>query len=252
MDIATIIGLVMAFGLVFLGMGAFAAAFVDLPSVLIVVGGTLGAIFVFFPLEQILGLGGVVRNVFFAKPRQVSTLIASIIDYAGRARREGILSLQNVANEIDDPFLVRGINLVVDGVEETVIEEILGTEIDFLEERHKSGADMLAAMGALAPAFGMIGTLIGLVIMLQNLQDTSSIGPAMAIALITTFYGALLANVVFIPFSGKLRLRSNQEMLLKRITLEGVLAISQGNNPRVVEQKLNSYLAPRLRGSLTG
>jgi chemotaxis protein MotA len=252
MDIATIIGLVMAFGLVFLGMGAFAAAFVDLPSVLIVVGGTLGAIFVFFPLEQILGLGGVVRNVFFAKPRQVSTLIASIIDYAGRARREGILSLQNVANELDDPFLVKGINLVVDGVEESVIEEILGTEIDFLEERHKSGADMLAAMGALAPAFGMIGTLIGLVIMLQNLQDTASIGPAMAIALITTFYGALLANVVFIPFSGKLRLRSNQEMLLKRITLEGVLAISQGNNPRVVEQKLNSYLAPRLRGSLTG
>ncbi len=206
----------------------------------------------FFPLENVLGLGGIIRNVFFTKPQQISTLIATIIDYAGRARREGILSLQNVANEVDDPFFVKGINLVVDGVEETVIEDIMANEIDYLEERHKSGADMLGALGALSPAFGMIGTLIGLVIMLQNLQDTSAIGPAMAIALITTFYGALLANLVFIPFSGKLRLRSNQELLLKRITLEGVLAISQGNNPRVVEQKLNSFQAPKLRGSLTG
>jgi chemotaxis protein MotA len=141
---------------------------------------------------------------------------------------------------------------VVDGIEESVIEDILSNEIDFIEERHKTGAEMLTSMGALSPAFGMIGTLIGLVIMLQNLQDTSAIGPAMAVALITTFYGAVLANLVFIPFSGKLRVRSAQELLLKRLTLEGILAISAGNNPRVVEQKLNSFLAPRLRGSLTG
>ena len=252
MDIGTIIGLLMAFGLIILGMGSFVTAFVDFPSLLIVLGGTLGAIFVFFPMENLMGLGGVIRNVFFAKPAQSSTLIATIIDFAGRARREGILSLQNAGNETDDIFFVKGINLVVDGIEESVIEEILTTEIDFLEDRHKKGADMLATMGARSPAFGMIGTLIGLVIMLQNLEDTSAIGPAMAIALITTFYGAVLANVVFIPFSGKLRQRSEQEMLLKRLTLEGVLAISSGNNPRVVEQKLNSYLAPKLRGSLTG
>lgn len=252
MDIATIIGLVLALGLIIFAMGEFFTAFINIPSLLIVVGGTLGAIFVFFPMENVLGLGGIIRNVFLTKPQQISTLIATIIDYAGRARREGILSLQNVANEVDDPFFVKGINLVVDGVEETVIEDIMTNEIDYLEDRHKSGADMLATMGTLSPAFGMIGTLIGLVIMLQNLADTSAIGPAMAIALITTFYGALMANLVFIPFSGKLRLRSNQELLLKRITLEGVLAISQGNNPRVVEQKLNSFLAPKLRGSLTG
>ncbi len=252
MDIATIIGLFLALSLMVLAMGAFFTAFINIPSLLIVLGGTLGAIFVFFPMENVLGLGGIIRNVFLTKPQQISTLIATIIDYAGRARREGILSLQNVANEVDDPFFVRGINLVVDGVEETVIEDIMANEIDYLEDRHKSGAEMLATMGTLSPAFGMIGTLIGLVIMLQNLADTSAIGPAMAIALITTFYGALLANLVFIPFSGKLRLRSNQELLLKRITLEGVLAISQGNNPRVVEQKLNSFLAPKLRGSLTG
>ncbi len=252
MDIASIIGLVMAFGLIVLGMGAFVTAFVDLASLLIVVGGTTGVIFVFFPLENLMGLGGVIRNVFLTKPRQTSTLIATIIDFAGRARREGILSLQNVGNEIDDPFFVKGIGLVVDGIEESVVEEIMATEIDFVEDRHKKGADMFAAMGAISPAMGMIGTLIGLVIMLQNLQDTASIRPAMAIALITTFYGAVLANLVFIPFSGKLRIRSDQEVFLRRLTMEGVLSIASGNNPRVVEQKLNSYLAPKLRGSLTG
>ena len=252
MDIASIIGLVMAFTLIILGMGAFVTAFVDLPSLLIVVGGTTGVIFVFFPLENLLGVGGIVRNVFFVKPRQISTLIATIIDFAGRARREGILSLQNVGNEIDDPFFVKGIGLVVDGIEETLVEEILATEIDFIEDRHKKGADMFAAMGAISPAMGMIGTLIGLVIMLQNLQDTAAIGPAMAVALITTFYGAVLANLVFIPFSGKLRIRSDQEVFLRRLTMEGVLSIAAGNNPRVVEQKLNSYLAPKLWGSLTG
>ena len=252
MDIGTIIGLALAFGLIISGMGSFASAFVDFPSMLIVIGGTFGAIFIFFPMENLMGLGGIVRKVFFAKPQQISTLIATIIDFAGRARREGILSLQNVENEVDDPFFVKGIGLVVDGIEEDIIGEIMGTEIDFLEDRHKKGADMLGTMGALAPAYGMIGTLIGLVIMLQNLADTAAIGPAMAIALITTFYGALLANVIFIPFSGKLKQRSEQELLMRRLTMEGVMAIAQGNNPRVVEQKLNSYLAPKLRGSMTG
>jgi len=252
MDIGSVIGLVLASVLMVLGMGSYVTAFVDFPSMLIVLGGTFGATLVFFPLDSLLGLGGIVKHVFFARAQSSTSLIATIIDFAGRARREGILSLQNVANETDDEFLSKGINLVVDGIEETVIEQILSNEIEFIEERHKNGADMLASMGALSPAFGMIGTLIGLVIMLQNLQDTSAIGPAMAIALITTFYGAVLANLVFIPFSGKLKIRSQQEVLLRRLTLEGILAIGAGNNPRVVEQKLNAYLAPRLRGSLTG
>jgi chemotaxis protein MotA len=251
MDIGSIIGLVVATVLIILGMGSYVTAFIDFPSMLIVLGGTLGAILVFFPIEHLLGLGGIVKNVFFAHSQATSSVIATLIDLAGRARREGILSLQNVGNESDDEFLVKGINLVVDGIEEGVIEQVLSNEIDFIEERHKSGQEMLTSMGALAPAFGMIGTLIGLVIMLQNLQDTAAIGPAMAVALITTFYGAVLANLVFIPFAGKLKARSQQELLLRRLTLEGILAIGAGNNPRVVEQKLNAYLAPRLRGSLT-
>ena len=252
MDIGSIIGLALAMSLMVLGMIPFVGAFINYPSMLIVLGGTLGATLVFYPLENLLGLGGVMRNVFFAQSQPTSSLIATIIDFAGRARREGILSLQNVGNESDDEFLVKGLGLVVDGIEMENIEAILSNEIEFIEERHKNGADMLASMGALSPAFGMIGTLIGLVIMLQNLEDTSAIGPAMAIALITTFYGALLANLVFIPFSGKLRVRSAQEVLLRRLTLEGVMSIGAGNNPRVVEQKLNSFLAPSLRGSLTG
>lgn len=252
MDIGSIIGIVLALGLIVFGMGSYVTAFIDLPSLMIVVGGTLGAILVFFPMENLIGVGGVVKNVFFAKPQPLSSLIATIIDFAGRARREGILSLQNVSNEVEDEFFVKGIGLVVDGIEESTIEDIMSNEIDYLEERHKNGADMLASMGALAPAFGMIGTLIGLVIMLQNLSDTAAIGPAMAIALITTFYGALMANLLFIPFSGKLRTRSAQEVLLRKLTLEGIMAIASGNNPRVVEQKLNSFLAPKLRGSMTG
>jgi len=252
MDIGSVIGLVLALVLMIAGMGSFVTAFVDFPSLLIVVGGTLGATMVFFPLETLLGLGGIVKQVFFAKSQQPTNLIATLVDFAGRARREGILSLQNVANESDNEFLVKGIGLVVDGVEEQIIETILSNEIDFIEDRHKNGADVLAGMGALAPAFGMIGTLIGLVIMLQNLSDTAAIGPAMAIALITTFYGAVMANLIFIPFSGKLKVRSASEVMLYRMALEGILAIGAGNNPRVVEQKLNSYLAPKLRGSLTG
>jgi len=251
MDIGSIVGMILALVLIVIGMGSYVTAFIDIPSVLIVLGGTTGAVMVFYPMENLKGLGGVMRNVFFAKPTNVSTLIATIIDYAGRARREGILSLQNVGSESDNPFFVKGIGLVVDGIEEQVIRDILNNEIDFLEDRHKNGADMLTAMGALSPAFGMIGTLIGLVIMLQNLSDTAAIGPAMAIALITTFYGALMANLVFIPFAGKLKVRSAKEAMILRMTMEGILSIQQGSNPRVVEQKLNSFLAPGLRASMT-
>lgn len=252
MDISSVIGLILAAILILAGMAESITAFINYPSLLIVVGGTLGATMVFFPLENMLGMGGIVKTVFFPRSESPSTLIATIIDFAGRARREGLLSLQNVESETDYEFLVNGLNMVVDQIEPEVVETIMSNEIDYLEERHKTGADIFATMGALAPALGMIGTLIGLVLMLQNLEDTSKIGPNMSIALITTFYGALMANIVFIPFAGKLRLRSAQEVLLMRLTMEGVLAIGAGNNPRTVESKLNSFLAPKLRANLTG
>ena len=200
---------------------------------------------------MIAGMGKVLKKALFADPPEINTLIATIIDFAGRARREGILSLQNADSETDDVFFIKGINMVVDGLENSVIQNILNTEIEHLEDRHKKGASIFATMAALAPAMGMIGTLIGLVIMLQNLSDPEAIGPSMAIALITTFYGALLANIVGLPVSGKLELRSKEEVLALKVTMEGVLAIASGDNPRIVENKLNSYLPPADRGSLT-
>ena len=217
---------------------------------LIVIGGTIGTLMVWHPMGLLSNIGAVMKNAFVANPPQVSTLIATIIDFAGRARREGILSLQNAENETDDVFFVKGINLVVDGLETSIIETILSTEIDYMEERHKTGSELFTNMAALAPAMGMIGTLVGLVIMLQNLSDPDAIGPSMAIALLTTFYGAMLANIVGMPVAGKLQLRSADEALAMKLTLEGVLAIAAGDNPRIVENKLNSYLSPKNRGSL--
>lgn len=250
MDIATVVGLILTFTLIIVGIGSYVVAFIDVPSVLIVMGGTIGTLFVMHPMGVVANAGKVVRNAFFAKPPQISTLIATIIDFAGRARREGILSLQNVENETDDLFFIKGVNLVVDGLEASVIENIMETEIEYMEERHRQGAQFFSNMAALAPAMGMIGTLIGLVIMLQNLSDPDAIGPSMAIALLTTFYGAILANILGLPISGKLEIRSKDEALALRIIMEGVMAIAAGDNPRIVENKLNSYLPPKERGSL--
>lgn len=251
MDLATIIGLVLTLVLIIVAMGSFVTAFFDIASLLIVVGGTIGTLLIAHPLGTLLGIGKVMRKAFFAAPPELNTLIATIIDFAGRARREGILSLQNAESEIDDPFFIKGINMVVDGLETSVIESVLNTEIEFLEDRHEKGAGLFNMLAALAPAMGMIGTLVGLVIMLQNLSDPETIGPSMAIALITTFYGALLANIVGLPVANKLSLRSKDEVLALQITVEGILAIAAGDNPRIVENKLNSYLPPSQRGALT-
>ncbi|MBF0288294.1 MAG: MotA/TolQ/ExbB proton channel family protein [SAR324 cluster bacterium] len=251
MDLATIIGLVLTLALIVTAMGSFVTAFIDVPSMLIVVGGTIGTLLVAHPMGVLLGIGKVFRKAIFAAPPEVDTLVATIIDFSGRARREGILSLQNAESETDDPFFIKGINMVVDGLENSVIETVLNTEIDFLEDRHKKGVGLFNMLAALAPAMGMIGTLVGLVIMLQNLSDPDSIGPSMAIALITTFYGAILANVIGLPVANKLELRSKEEILALQVTMEGILAIAAGDNPRIVENKLNSYLPPNERGTLT-
>ncbi|MFP4070709.1 MAG: motility protein A, partial [Desulfovibrionales bacterium] len=161
--------------------------------------------------------------------------------------REGILSLEPLLKDIDDDFLRKGLQLTVDGLEPQTIQEILETEISYLEDRHDSGAELMTIMGTFAPAMGMIGTVIGLVQMLQTMDDPSTIGPAMAIALLTTFYGAVLANLVFIPLAGKLKTRSREEILLREMIMEGVLSISKGENPRIIEEKLNSYIPPKLR-----
>lgn len=255
MDIATITGVLSAFILIVLsvvmGKGGFSnlLMFVDLPSVLIVLGGTIGATLVNFPLQVVLNTIGIAKNAFFNEVEDIELLIKKMVEFSSVARRDGILALQDVEEEIKNPFLVKGIQLAVDGMEPQVISQILDTEIDYLKERHSKGVEVFIAMGTFAPAFGLIGTLIGLVMMLKSLNDPSTIGPAMAVALITTFYGAVLANVLFLPIAGKLKTRSKDEIMLKDIVKEGILSIAAGDNPRILERKLHAFLEPKMRRS---
>ncbi len=252
MDLATVIGITSAFALVLIAMmlGGNLMMFVDAPSLLIVVGGTIGVTLVNYPLRDVLKLISIVRHVFFHSLTPVPQLISQFVEYATKARREGILALEGTMKEINDAFLAKGLQLTIDGLEPANIKEILETEIDYIAERHRLGAEIFMTMGTFAPALGMIGTLIGLVQMLQSMSDPSSIGPAMAVAIITTFYGAVLANMVFLPMSGKLRNRSQEEVMVKELMLNGILSIARGDNPRVIEQKLHSFLPPALRQSV--
>jgi chemotaxis protein MotA len=251
MDIATIFGIVSAFALVIIAItsGGGMSAFINIPSFMIVAGGTLGATFINYPLKDVLKVGGILRNAIFQKKNIPQSWIPVFVDFATKARKEGVLSLEGKVSKMKDPFLKKGIQMAVDGLEPQSIKEILDTEIEFIRARHRLGVDIFATMGAFSPAMGLIGTLIGLVQMLQSMEDPSNIGPAMAVALITTFYGAIMANLIFLPISGKLKTRSQEELLVKELMLEGVMAVTKGDNPRIVEQKLQAFLSPRLRKS---
>ncbi len=249
MDIATILGILSGMGLIFVSIMSKGSItlFIDVGSILIVVGGTIAATLINFPLKDVLSVMGVVKNAFTHKAPDPSTTIRDLVKFAELARREGILALEDQMQNVEDEFLKQGIQLAVDGTEPELMRTIMGTEIAYLQERHELGQGIFKSMGTYSPAFGMIGTLIGLVLMLANMEDPSQIGPAMAIALITTFYGAVLANLIFLPIAGKLETRSKQEVMLKELVMEGVLSIQSGDNPRIVEQKLVSFIPPKFR-----
>ena len=249
MDIATILGIISAFGLVLIAifMGGGLSLFINVPSLMIVVGGTLGTTMINYPLAEVLGVLKVVKNVFFKKATSSVDIIKQFIDFSTKARREGILSLESDIKKVGEDFIAKGVQLSIDGLEPEAIREILETEITFIQERHRKGAEIFTTMGTFFPALGMVGTLIGLVQMLQTMSDPSSIGPAMAVALLTTFYGSIMANIVCMPMAGKLRTRSGEEVLIKEMIIEGVICLSNGENPRIVEQKLHAFLPPRQR-----
>ncbi|NIA13320.1 MAG: motility protein A [Nitrospiraceae bacterium] len=249
MDIATVIGLVSGLGLVLISilMGGSAGSFLNVPSMVLVIGGTLAATLFNFKLNDVLSVFATVKNAFIQKAASVETLIESLVQFAVVARREGILALEGHAKEAGDEFLQQSIQLAVDGTAPELIKDILTTEIAFMEDRHSLGQALLVAMGTYAPAFGMIGTLVGLVQMLSAMEDPSQIGVGMATALLTTLYGAVLANVVFLPAAGKLKVVTANELLGKEIIIEGILSIQSGDNPRVVEQKLKSFVSPTIR-----
>jgi chemotaxis protein MotA len=251
-DIATLVGIVMAFGLIVwaISLGGSLSQFFDAPSLAIVIGGTLAAILAHTPLPKVLGLVKVLKKAVLHSAAEPNAVIAKMVGYAERARREGILALEDDSESETDEFLRKGLRLAVDGTDPQLLEKIMLTDIAQVEARHQEGKKILEAGGSFAPAFGMIGTLVGLVNMLAALDDPSSIGAGMATALITTFYGAVLANAFFLPLAGKLGTRSEEEMVIKRMVIDGIMAIQSGDSPRIVEEKLRSFLSPALRRKL--
>lgn len=250
MDFGVIVGIIAGIAMLYIGIalnGGSLAIFWDVGSLAITLGGTIASTLVHFKPSQLASVLSMTRVALFGSTPSPREVIRTLVYYAGKARREGLLALEEEAEKLDDPFLQKGIRLVVDGTDPETVRQILDIEVTFLEERHQSGRQVFEHMGAVAPAFGMAGTLIGLIIMLGHLDNPDAIGPAMAVALITTFYGVVLANLVFIPLAGKLRVKSEEEVLLREMMIEGVLSIQAGENPHIVEQKLEAFLAPKVR-----
>ncbi len=256
MDLASFIGFSVCLILVLGGMSsgpngvAGALSFWDVPSVLITGGGTLGVLLLGVPLERFLKFPTVFQKVFFGSSPDMVGLVQTMVSFAEKARREGLLALEEDAGQLDDEFLRKSIQLVVDGTDPELVKAILDTEIGLLEDRHGQNKKLLDTMAEMAPAFGMLGTLVGLVQMLQNLNDPSSLGPGMAVAIITSFYGSFIANVIALPMGKKLAARTGQEVLCRELMVEGVLAIQAGENPRIVEEKLKVFLPPVQRKKL--
>jgi chemotaxis protein MotA len=260
-DFSTFTGLIIGFSMVIMGMfmaaqgefSLFIALYINQPSsAAITIGGSLGGIITAFPFYRLKKLGKLFslaskENTQFTHNEN---LIKNLVEFATEARRNGVLALDARLDSIDNEFLKNGLQLAIDGTAPEQIEEILGSEMENIEFRHGLNHDMILKWAELAPAFGMIGTLIGLVAMLANLSDPDAIGPSMAIALITTFYGCVLANMVCIPIAQKLIVRSREEIIHKEMILSGILSIQSGDNPRIVEQKLLTYVTKDIRSSI--
>ncbi|MBI4652137.1 MotA/TolQ/ExbB proton channel family protein [Candidatus Desantisbacteria bacterium] len=252
MDSATVIGIIAGFGLMIVAMlmGGQVGIFIDVPSILITVGGMISATLMNYPLGQVLGVFTILKNAFKGKKASPEGIIATMIRFAELSRKEGILSLEKELAKVDDSFLKKGLQLAIDGTNAEELRNIMETELSWIQERHKSNQSVLTAAATYAPAFGMIGTLIGLVQMLKNMSDPTSIGPAMAVALITTYYGSVLANMVFLPLAGKLKCNTSDEVFFKQIMIEGIINIQAGDNPRIVEEKMQVFLSPHERAKL--
>lgn len=249
-DILTPIGITLGFVMLMFGIlssggtGGF-ASFIQISSILIVIGGLIAAILINFNLEQIKLTGRIMKEAFNKNEQSLPELIDLFVRLSERARREGLLALENELEDVEDPFIKKGVLLAVDGIEPEVINDIMNAEITAIEERHQRGRSIFEKAGEYAPAWGMIGTLIGLVLMLNTLDDPSTLGPNMAVALLTTFYGTVLANLVFLPMAGKLENKTDEEVFLKQIVIEGVIGVQSGQNPRILEEKLGAFLPPQ-------
>lgn len=254
MDIASIIGLIACFCLMIFGMVwgkdfSVVKGFADMPSALVTFGGSFMCILASYTVPDFVAGLKSIGLIFKSSTMNVPEIIQKIIELSNVARKEGLLSLEEAASDIDDEFLKKGILLIVDGTDPELVRAIMETELVSVEGRHKDKIGFWENIGAMGPAWGMIGTLIGLINMLRDLSDFASIGPNMAVALVTTFYGSVLANWICSPVATKLKTKNAEEMMMKEIEIEGLLSIQAGENPRVIEEKLKSFLSPADRNA---
>lgn len=250
MDIATIVGLIVAFVLVTSSVavgGGQLEKFIDPASVMVVIGGMMAATMMSFPLRVFLNVFRVGRKAFHWHVEPVSSIIQQLVSLGETARRDGLLALEKRLVEVDNPFIELGVQMAVDGTRPEVMEEILRDEMNAIATRHREGRALVETMGRYAPAYGMIGTLLGLIIMLGDMNDPSTIGPGMALALLTTLYGALAANALLLPFADKLAYTSRKELVGMEVVVRGLLAIQAGENPRIIGQKLQAFIPPEER-----
>ena len=252
MDIMSVLGLILAVALVIFGMVfdqeamqvtfSNIRAFVDYPSMAITIGGTIGVMMLSFPSKSFKKIGKHLKIIFRPRKYEPRQSIDQIVELAVEARMKGLLSLEDKLAEVDEPFLYNGLILVVDSVDSEKVRQVMETELEQLDERHALDRAFYEKAAAYSPAFGMIGTLVGLILMLGNMSDVDVLAKGMATALITTLYGSLIANVICLPIASKLKARHDEEFLCKQLVLEGVLAIQEGENPKFIEEKLSKLL----------
>jgi chemotaxis protein MotA len=253
MDIASIIGIVGGAAMIVMSVvtsGGTLGGIIDIPSMAMTVGGSYFAMFIASPLSKALSLFKIMGRAFKIPDFGEKQIVQNMVALSEKARREGILALEDGLDDLDDAFMKNGLRLVVDGTDGAVIRSIMENEMNQIEARHMEWIGIVNTWAGFAPGFGMMGTVVGLIGMLNNLEDKSSLGPNMAVALITTLYGSMMANWLISPFSAKLLAHNSQEMKTKEMVLEGVLAIQAGENPRIMAQKLLTYLDPKIRKSI--
>jgi chemotaxis protein MotA len=247
MDKGTPIGFVLGFACIVIAIlhDGSLSSFIDLPGALVAFGGSFSALFIMFPMKKVLGIFGITKHVFLESLPDPEAEIKRISELATLARRDGVLALEKKLPEIKDPFLTKGLEMVIDGTPKEKMEEILTIKLHYIQERHSTGKKIFDQLGASLPAFGMVGTLIGLIQMLNCLDDPSKIGSGMAVAMVTTFYGAFVANLVYLPMAGKLEARNKEETLLREMMIQGLISLVEGEAPRAIETKLRVFLAPK-------
>jgi chemotaxis protein MotA len=252
-DPGTLIGIALAFVCVFVSLimeGGNPASLISPSSAVLVFGGTLGAAMAGFLLKDTTGLVNIVKSALLGKVHKPNEVIQEIVGFAEKARREGLLALEEAVKTVEDPFLKKGIELAVDGTDPDELREILETEIVAMKARHKAGAKFFKDLSGFSPTLGIIGTVLGLIHMLENLKDPASAGPAIAVAFTATLYGVMTANLVHLPLANKLARTSELEVHHMELVVEGILSIQAGGNPRVIEQKLLSFLPPKERAAV--